>query len=112
MITRLFIALALLSLAAAAAAQGRIHSLALEIALSEFRAPVTTNGAATFKECRDCETQIVRVTPNTAYVVNGNRVRLEAFRETLAEVDDREGTPVIVLHHLESDTIVSLSVSL
>ena len=112
MITRLFIALALLCLTVAAAAQGRIHSLALEIPVSEFRAPVTTNGAATFKECRDCETKIVRVTPNTAYVVNGSRVRLEAFRQTIAEVDDREGTPVIVLHHLESDTIVSLSVSL
>ena len=106
------ITVTLLCLSLSAAADDRVTAQAYEIALDRFQAPATENGGASFKECGDCVRKIVRVTSGTRYSVNGTAVSLERFREAIAQVSDRDMTPVIVLHHLESDTIVSLSVSI
>ncbi|MDH3352325.1 MAG: hypothetical protein OEM60_09815 [Gammaproteobacteria bacterium] len=104
------IAVTLLCLGFAAAAQDRIVSQAYEVALSDFRAPATENGGAAFKECRNCARRIVRVTSGTRYAVNGQSLSLEKFREAISKADDRDEKSVTVLHHLESDTIVSIDV--
>ena len=95
---------------AGATGLGPVVSQAYEISLRDFRAPVTTNGAASFKECEDCERMSVRVTNRTRYQINGRAVRLEDFRKKVSQAGDRGG--VIVLHHLESDTIEMINVSL
>lgn len=109
---RTIIAVALLCAGFAAAAQGVVVSQAYEVALSDFRAPATENGSAAFKACAECERQLVRVTPETTYRVNGKRVSLDDFRKAIMHADNRASIPAIVLHHLESDTIVSIAVSL
>ncbi len=108
--TKFAIALLCLGLSVAAAAQ--VISLAYEIALSDFRAPATTNGSASFKECEECERHLVRVTAATRYSVDGATVNLADFRAAVASASDRDDKVVIVLRHLESDTIQSIDVSL
>jgi hypothetical protein len=93
-------------------AAGQVVSQAYEIALGDFRAPVSQNGVAVFKRCNDCERLLVRVTPATSYTVNGKNVRLEKFRKVVGPAGSHKSGDVIVLHHLESDTIKSIAVSL
>ncbi len=105
-------AVTLICLGLTAAAEDRIISLAYEVALSDFRAPVTPHGGADFKPCGTCERIIVRVTPATRYSVNGKSLRLEDFRKAVMQADDRDEKGVLVLHHLESDTIKLIDVSI
>ena len=106
------IAIALLGLGFSLTATGDVVSRAYEVSLNNFRAPATHNGSAAFKACEDCERQLVRVTTSTRYAVNGKTVRLEDFRKAVAKTNDRDSKWVIVLHHLKSDTVESLDVSL
>lgn len=109
---KILLAVTLICLGLTAAAEDRIITLAYEITLSDFHAPVTQNGGVTFKECADCEQIRTRVTPATRYAINNKTVRLEDFRKAVGQVRDRDDHLVIVLHHLESDTIKSLNVSI
>ena len=109
---RLILAALLLSVALPATADFEVVSLGREIALTNFRAPATQNSTLAFKECADCETISVRVTPSTQYVLNDKTVKLEKFRKALQQVQDRDEVLVIVVHHLESDTIVSVLVTI
>jgi hypothetical protein len=97
------------SVHAGATGLGPVISQAYEVSIKDFRAPVTPNGAASFKECDECERMSVRVTNRTRYQVNGRAVRLEDFRKKVSQAGDRGG--VTVLHHLESDTIEMINVS-
>lgn len=95
-----------------AAAEFRTVALAYEIALSDLRVPVTSSGSLIFKECAECESQNIRMTRNTRFIVNGTAVELKEFRKNALHVRDRQATFVTVMHHLESDTITSISVAL
>ncbi len=106
------LAVTLICLGLSAAAEDRIISLAYEINLSDFHAPTTANSSISFKECAECEQIRTRVTPNTRYAINGKTVRLEDFRQAVTQAHDRDEKLVVVLHHLESDTIKSLDVSI
>ena len=110
-ITLLSIGLAF-STQAVATSLGPVISQAYEIALSNFRAPATTNGGVAFQVCDDCERMSVRVTAGTSYKVNGKAVKLEEFKKAIAYVSDRDEVVLTVLHHLESDTIEMIDVSL
>ena len=109
---KILVAVTFLSLGTSVATAGEIVSLAYEVPLNEFRAPATTNGGASFRECSGCERHLVRVTAATHYSINGKSMRLQAFREALMHASDRDEKSVTVLHHLESDTIESISVLL
>ena len=102
------IAVSLLFVSFAAAAQFKVVAKAHEVALRDFRPPLTANGEVLFKPCRDCEQQRVQVTPSTRYAIRGETVRLEAFRRYIANADPADGGAVTVKHHFESNTIVSL----
>lgn len=106
------IAIAFISLVLSLAAGADVVSQAHEVALSEFRAPASANGAAAFKACASCEQQLIRVTPSTRYKLNGKTVRLSDFRKAISQARNRSNIPVIVLHHLGTDTIQSIDVSL
>lgn len=94
----------------AVAADGDVTSQAYEVQLKNFTAPATVNGGASFKECDDCDRRVVRVAAGTRYEVNGRGVRLEQFRKTLTQIQDRDEASLTVLHHLESDTIELIAV--
>lgn len=101
----------LLGISLPVAADFKTVSLAHEIQLSNFRVPVTLNSAVAFKTCDECDVQAVRVTPQTQYILNGNPVPLKEFRKTVFKIRDRAHNTVIVLQHLESNTVVSVSVN-
>ena len=102
----------LLCLAQLAFGQGRIIAQAYEISLSKFQAPATVNGGVAFQECDECDRMTVRVTAATRYTIKGKAVRLEDFKKAVAQVRDRDEVTLTVLHHLESDTIEMIAVSL
>ena len=105
-------AITLICFGLSAAAEDRIISRAYEINLSNFTVPVTSSGLLLFKDCADCDSRRVRMTRNTRFVVNGKSVELKEFRKNVFHVRDRESKTIIVMHHLESDTVTSVSVSL
>lgn len=102
----------ILCLALPAAADFQIISRAYEIALNNFQAPVTLGAAAIFRECDECESHTVRVTANTEYRINNKSVTLEEFRKSIFTVRNRSAETVVVLHHLESDTVERILVML
>ena len=93
------------------AAEFKTVSLAHEVALSNFRVPPSLNAGVSFKTCDDCEMQTIRSTPRTQYIINGQPVTLKEFRKAVFKVRDRSNNIVIVLQHLETNTIVSVSVT-
>lgn len=102
----------LISVALPVAAAFETISLAYEISLSNFRVPVTPSSAVSLQKCDDCEQISIRVTPGTTYAINDEVVTLEQFRKTVFDIRDRENETIIVLHHLESDTVLSVSVTI
>jgi len=103
---------ALLLLSLSAAAEFKTVSLAYEVALSNFRVPATPSSGVIFRECTECNSKAVRVTADTLYKINGKAVTLKEFRKSVFRIRRRAETTVIVLHHLETDTIVSVSVTI
>ena len=110
MCTRKIFIAAIFSLSLPVAAQFTTIERAYEVPLSEFNAPVTRNGILNFKECADCEHQSARLTPLTAFVVAGQAVELRDFRAGVAAIRGRSDVSVLVMEHLESDTITSIEI--
>lgn len=102
----------LLGLSLPVAAEFKTVSLAHEVSLSNFRVPPTANSGLGFKTCDECEMRTVRVTPMTQYIINGKALPLKEFRKAIFQVRDRSNHTLTVLQHLESNTIVSVSVTL
>ncbi len=109
--TKLFFSTLILSLALPAAAEFTTISRAYEVSLMDFRAPASVNGGTSFKECAECETISSHVTPDTQYRVDGKALPLDKFRQAAALINNREAVTIIVQRHLESDTIVSVSLT-
>ena len=104
--------LTLLLLSMTAAAEFETVSLAYEVSLSNLRVPATPSSGVMFKECDDCLVKSLRVTPATEYRVNGKAMTLKEFRKNVFQIRDRANTWAVVLHHLESDTAVSVSIAI
>ena len=106
-----FVVLALLF---SMAAQAEIVTVtrAYEIALNNFRVAASVDGAVTFRQCDSCDPMVVRVSPSTRFLLNGAEVDLREFRKGIFQVGDRASETVIVMHHLESDVVTQISVSL
>lgn len=101
----------LFALSLSMAAQSQVVSRAYEVSLSDLTVPVTEHGGASFKACGSCERMLVRVTASTNYSINGETVRFADFRKVVMDIKSRGSADVVVLHHLESDTIKSIRVS-
>lgn len=83
-----------------------------EVALSNMTTPVTNTGSLIFKVCDDCDSMMIRMTSNTRFIVGGRTVDLKEFRKQVFQVRNPDRVAVTIMHHLESDTITSVSVSL
>jgi len=109
---KLLIAAALLSLALPAAAEFKQVAEAYEVALSDLRLPRGDGGTVAFKECANCEYRRIRVGADISYRLNGKSVSLKEFRKAMATVQDRKREAVSVLHHLERNQVIAVSVNL
>jgi hypothetical protein len=111
MIRNLPVAIALLGISLAAYGEPRIISRGYELTLADFSPPATENSGVTFKPCPDCEFISTRVAPATRYTLDGRSVQLAQLRAELLDVRNQESVLITVLRHLESNTIVSVSVT-
>ena len=109
---RKLLGLVLLGLSLAAAADFRTTTEVYEIDLINLRLPGTEGGTLALKECDDCETQTLRVSAGTRYVLNHRDVTLVEFKKAISRVTNREDVIVDVFHHLESNTATTVRVSL
>lgn len=109
---RLFITAMMLGLAIPAAADYVTIEQAYEVALSEIRLPRTETGTMAFKPCATCDIQTKRVDADTRWLINGQAVPLQKFREATERVANREKEAVTVLHHLKKDRVTAVSVYL
>ena len=48
---------------------------------------------------------------NTEWILNGKRLPLDKFRRGLASITDRDAAAVTVLHHLEKDRVIRVTVT-
>jgi hypothetical protein len=112
MYIRKLLAALLMTLSLSAAADFTTVDLGYEVALSDMTVPVTSSGSLVFKECEDCDAKMIRMTPETRFIVNGRTVQLKDFRKRVFQVRDRSSVPVTIMHHLDSDTVTSISVKL
>ena len=109
---RKILTMTLLWLTLPAAADFQTVSRAYEIALNNFSAPASHNSAAIFRQCDECDQHRVRVTADTQYRINDQSVTLQEFRKSIFKIRNRSAATIIVLHHLESDTIEQIMVTL
>ena len=108
--SRKLLVLFLVGLSLSAAADFRTITEAYEVALSELRLPSSEYGTLTFRQCSDCEPQTLRVTGKTRYLINSRDFALTEFKKQLIPVRNRKGQTVVVLHHIESNTIEAIKV--
>ena len=91
-------------------AQFRTIAEAYEVRLSDLRLPQSEGGTLAFKTCDACPYESKLVSNDMQWILDGRSLPLEDFRRDLSTVTDRENTPVMVLHHLESDRVTRVSV--
>ena len=106
------LALVLIGLSLTAAADFTTITAAYEVPASDLRLPQNTAGTLTFKQCADCELQTLRVSSKTRYVINRKDVEFAEFKERLTLVRRTKDVTATVLHHLESNRITAIKVSL
>lgn len=102
----------LLALALPSAAEFRTVAEAYEVQLSNLRLPRSVGGTVSFKACDNCEYQTIRVTSDTSWIVNGRAMTLSRFQERIAELEDHDNEYLTVLHHLEDDQVLKVSITL
>ena len=104
--------LIILGLSLTAAADFRTITEVHEVNLIFLRLPGTPSGTLSFAECADCDSQTIRVSPATHYIVNGRTVSLTDFKRAVSGIRNREDTVIDVSHHLESNTVTKVTVKL
>lgn len=109
---RKLLILVLLGLSLSAAADFTTITAAYEVPVSDLRLPGTVGGTLAFKQCSECETQTLRVTGQTRYVLNDQDLALVDFKEQIGDIGNPQDETVTVLHHLESNTITAIKARL
>lgn len=110
--TRKLLVLMLLGLSVTAAADFRTITEVHEVDLRFLRLPGTTSGTLSIAACADCNARTIRVSFATQYLLNRRTVSLADFKRAVAKVTNRGDTVVDVSHHLESDTVTRVRVTL
>ena len=102
----------ILGLSLSAAADFRTTMEVYEVDLIYLRLPGSVSGTLSFSDCSDCDTQTIRATAATRYIVNGKDVALADFRRVVSGITNRKDQIIDVFHDLESDTIIRVRVKL
>ena len=102
----------ILGLSLSAAADFRTTMEVYEVDLIYLRLPGSVSGTLSFSDRSDCDTQTIRATAATRYIVNGKDVALADFRRVVSGITNRKDQIIDVFHDLESDTIIRVRVNL
>jgi hypothetical protein len=82
-----------------------------EIAISDLRLPASTSGAVSFQECVNCDTQTIRVSTETHYVLDGDYLALKEFKSEIRNTRNRDSIIATIMHQLEKDWVVAILVN-
>ena len=74
--------------------------------------PVTASSSMLFRNCDGCEATSGQLNAQTRFSVDGETVDFEEFCDAIRLAKQSEHSGIFLLHHLESNAIVSVSVSL
>ena len=108
---KLILAALLLAFAVPAGAEIRLLQKGYEVSLGNLRLPATEGGTIAFRACDACAFITKRVNADTRWVLNGQRVSLEKFREGVLAVPQDKKRHATVLRHLDTDQITRVSLS-
>lgn len=84
---------------------------AYEVALAGLTVPPSQHSRLMFRQCPDCDSESIRLTPQTRFLVNGRSVSIDRFRHATQQAITAAVVSVTVLHNLQSDTIASVSLT-
>ena len=107
---KVLIAAILFALSLPVAAEWEPPQKSHEARLSDLRLPQNEAGTIGFKPCRDCSYEVRRVTANTEWIINGQRMSLEDFKRNLRRISDREDTPATVVEQFEDKWVSHVKV--
>ena len=83
-------------------------SRAYEVALADLVVPPSLHSRLMFRQCADCDSESIRLTPQTRFIVNGRDVLFDKFRLFARQATTADVVTVTILHELESDTVESV----
>ena len=78
-----------------------------EVKAQSVRLPVSESGTITLRECDDCDYHSIRVTPQTLYRIDDERMSLAEFRDSLNELK-RHGTVGVNVRRDEASQTVAI----
>jgi hypothetical protein len=82
-----------------------------EVRLSELRLPQFDGGTVAFKACSACEYEVKLASDDAQWVLDGESMSLEEFRDAVYSLPNRDQLNALVLHHLEQDRITKVRVN-
>ena len=102
-----------LALCVSLPAMGEIRTLidARETKPSNMTVPTTPNSRVSFRTCDECDLETARLTPDTAYTVNGERMEFVDFRKALLALRSRNDGYALVSVDTDTKTVASLMVA-
>ena len=105
--------LIILSVCVALPAMAEIRTLtdARETSPSNMTVPTTSNSRLSFRACDECDLVTARLTPTTAYTVNGERMEFADFRKALLVMRSRGEGYALISIDTQSKTVTSLQVA-
>lgn len=104
------IAAAFLVIAAPVTAEIKLLEKGYEVALGDLRLPSVDNGTIAYKECKSCAFVTKQVNSETQWILNGQRVSLQKFRDSVDAVRSGKVRHATVRRHLDSGRITRVSV--
>lgn len=107
---RPFLLISILAVSPLAVADFSTIAEAYEVSLTNLRLPLSTTGSVKFKRCDKCNDESIRVTVETRYLLNGAEIDLDELRMTLRSENMTETGNAGVLHHLESNVVLQISI--
>jgi hypothetical protein len=81
---------------------------AYEVAVVDLRLPGNSSGTLSLKRCASCDTETIRVTANTRYVVNERDLALAEFTKRIQPIKTSATHIATVVHHLESNVVTAI----
>ncbi len=106
---RILLAALFLVFAMPAGAEIKLLQKGYEVSLDNLRLPANENGTIAFRQCDSCAFITKRVNADTAWVLNGQRVSLKKFRESVLAVPSDQVKHATVRRHLDTDRITRVS---
>ncbi|MDJ0698259.1 MAG: hypothetical protein QNJ07_00265 [Woeseiaceae bacterium] len=109
---RMLLAALFLAFAMPADAEIRLLQKGYEVSLANLRLPANENGTIAFRQCNACAFITKRVDADTRWVLNGQRVSLKKFRESVLAVPSDKTRHATVRRHLDTDRITRVSLNI